>query len=93
MRHISEPLAELVDEILKSTSPPAFRAQFLTIAEASRRTGVGESVTHASIDRGDLAVFQPCPGRGDIRYLAEDDLPDWMVGDSEVARPASGGTP
>ncbi|MBK7947168.1 MAG: helix-turn-helix domain-containing protein [Deltaproteobacteria bacterium] len=52
--------------------------RFLTIAEASRLSGVGESVIRSAISRGDLPVFQPCQSRGGIRYLAEYDLREWM---------------
>lgn len=58
--------------------------RFLTIAEASRLSGVGESVIRSAITRGELPVFQPRRSRGGIRYLAEDDLREWMRSSPEV---------
>lgn len=52
--------------------------EFLTISEASHRTGVGEAVIRSAISRGDLPVFQPCANKGGTRYIEIADLQAWL---------------
>jgi len=66
--------------------------RYFTIAEASRLSGIGESVIRSAIARGDLSVFQPCRAKGGIRFISESDLRTWM-GLQSASGGASGSEP